>query len=720
MKKLHVSLENCYGITTLEACLDFTKCNVVAIYASNGVMKTSFLKTMANIDEPKEEIYGRKAVCVLKDENNTKVSQENIFVIGSLNEDFVPEHETELLVNKELHQKYDEIYDEIAKHESIFLNRIKLQAGIKTRGINCIKQQMLEDFKYKDSFMSFIKSLKSEVEFFSQHHLSELVYANIFNNDTKRIFDQNNFQDALSTYVDTYNDLLQQSDFFKRGFNHYNADIIAKALDVDGWFDAGHFVKLKSKESLIGSKDVLYEFIKKEKERIISNEDLLRSFHMVDNLLKTKGTREFREYLSEHKEILVELQDHNAFKQKLWKSYIAKHKAEYMAFLYVVEHNLEKLQFITDAALNQVDDWKKVVEIFNTRFFVPFKVEISNKTDVILGLQTPHRQLFFDDGKEVIEVDEDRLRRVLSQGERRAKYLMDIIFELESFKRTGAHKLLIFDDIADSFDYKNKYAIIEYLYDIAKYDTNFNLIILTHNFDFYRSVTSRLGVSRSNRLIANKTQDGIVLSGEEYQKRHPFEIWKKCQDVRDAIALIPFVRNIVEFCKNEEDEDYLTLTSLLHKKANMPSISMKELQIILNKYIQIPADGGGIFFADKQVETRIYELAANILGNNESNDLRDKIILSMAARLRLETYMIGEINDSAFVSSIRGNQTHKLSEKYRELYPENAEVNAIITEVNLITPENIHINSFMYEPIIDISTEHLKAVYSKILSLVKS
>ena len=28
------------------------------------------------------------------------------------------------------------------------------------------------------------------------------------------------------------------------------------------------------------------------------------------------------------------------------------------------------------------------------------------------------------------------------------------------------NKLIIFDDIADSFDYKNKYAIIEYLKDI--------------------------------------------------------------------------------------------------------------------------------------------------------------------------------------------------------------------------------------------------------------
>ena len=31
--------------------------------------------------------------------------------------------------------------------------------------------------------------------------------------------------------------------------------------------------------------------------------------------------------------------------------------------------------------------------------------------------------------------------------------------------------------------------------------------------------------------------------------------------------------------------------------------------------------------------------------------------------------------------------------------------------VNLMTPENIHLNSFMYEPILDMSGEHLCRLY---------
>ena len=36
--------------------------------------------------------------------------------------------------------------------------------------------------------------------------------------------------------------------------------------------------------------------------------------------------------------------------------------------------------------------------------------------------------------------------------------------------------------------------------------------------------------------------------------------------------------------------------------------------------------------------------------------------------------------------------------------------------VNLMTPENIHLNSFMYEPILDMSADHLVNLYNDIKS----
>ena len=92
----------------------------------------------------------------------------------------------------------------------------------------------------------------------------------------------------------------------------------------------------------------------------------------------------------------------------------------------------------------------------------------------------------------------------LTPKEKRAMYLLYILFDIEIIKEkaiqgSGKH-LIIVDDIADSFDYKNKYAIVEYLSDISK-NEYIDLLILTHNFDFYRTVVSRIGIKREKCYI---------------------------------------------------------------------------------------------------------------------------------------------------------------------------------------------------------------------------
>lgn len=76
----------------------------------------------------------------------------------------------------------------------------------------------------------------------------------------------------------------------------------------------------------------------------------------------------------------------------------------------------------------------------------------------------------------------------LSQGEKKALYILNIIFEIEVRRHARSETLFVVDDIADSFDYKNKYAIIQYLQDVSE-DPLFRQIILTHNFDFFRTGT---------------------------------------------------------------------------------------------------------------------------------------------------------------------------------------------------------------------------------------
>lgn len=62
-------------------------------------------------------------------------------------------------------------------------------------------------------------------------------------------------------------------------------------------------------------------------------------------------------------------------------------------------------------------------------------------------------------------------------------------------------------------------------------------------------------------------------------------------------------------------------------------------------------------------------------------------------------------------------QTHRLMQKFKELFSKDAETIKVLNGVSLMTPENIHLNAFMYEPILDMSDSHLKKLYKEICDL---
>ncbi|NOU75798.1 hypothetical protein GC098_31325 [Paenibacillus sp. LMG 31458] len=98
--------------------------------------------------------------------------------------------------------------------------------------------------------------------------------------------------------------------------------------------------------------------------------------------------------------------------------------------------------------------------------------------------------------------------------------------------------------------------------------------------------------------------------------------------------------------------------------------------------------------------------------------VENKIVLSIATRINAEVYMIQKIKDPSFVSSINSNQTGKLFGRFKNNFSRETEAIKILEKVNLMTPENIHLNSFMYEPILDLSEQHLKDLYKSIKELI--
>ena len=76
------------------------------------------------------------------------------------------------------------------------------------------------------------------------------------------------------------------------------------------------------------------------------------------------------------------------------------------------------------------------------------------------------------------------------------------------------------------------------------------------------------------------------------------------------------------------------------------------------------------------------------------------------------------IADAVFVASITTNQTTALLKRFATDFATRTEAQKVLNRVILMTPENIHLNSFMYEPILDMSDDHLRRLYTDVLQLV--
>lgn len=103
--------------------------------------------------------------------------------------------------------------------------------------------------------------------------------------------------------------------------------------------------------------------------------------------------------------------------------------------------------------------------------------------------------------------------------------------------------------------------------------------------------------------------------------------------------------------------------------------------------------------------------AEEAVSAKEGVNFENKIVLSIATRILAEKYMITELNDPQFVERITRNQTAELFREFKNRELGTPESQKILEGVSLMTPESIHVNAFMYEPIIDMSDTALRKLY---------
>ncbi|WRE23394.1 hypothetical protein KVC47_06945 [Helicobacter pylori] len=713
---LKINIENCYGIGKIkDTFLNFSQANSYILYAQNGVFKTSFAKSLTdliNSEMPKDNFYPNRESKIEIEFNGHGISKENVAVFHSYDEKFNSEDSvTTFMAKSDLKQRYDDILSELEKEKKALLKSLKSDFDY--------EKEIKTIFKNKN-FYKILDNHLTEIENSEKHYSFE--YRDIFDRSKKVKDFVNKNRDLIEQYFNKYKELLSLSEIFKHmdggdfGTNHAND--LKKALENNRFFKANHSLKIAGEE--IKDYNKLSEIFEEEKNKILNNEDLKNSFANIEKFINAnKELRAFKDAISGDNTLLIELLNYDSFREKVLFSYLKQVIQNVRSLVELYREKKPEIEEIIKQANKDQKEWESVIKIFNQRFLVPFKVELQNQKDILLNEETAQFGFIFSDDNQDVNVQKEDLQKHLSGGEKRALYILQILFEIEARKRSDKPQLLVFDDISDSFDYRNKHAIIEYLNDLQECG-QFKLLVMTHNFDFYRTLASRLGIPREQiKMIRKNDAREIIFENGEYLKSVIKCIRDSEQD-KDFFALIPFVRNLIEYTRLQasKDNDYIKLTNCLHMKEDTKDIQIQEISKIFDsvfgverKKRNIEKDGSKLYLQ------AIYDIAEEICKNENCNhiELQNKIIFSIAIRLKAEEWMLNKLNQE-FKS--KRNQTRELYDAIKKELSDDEK--RIIQKVLMITPENIHINSFMFEPILDISLDHLYTCFEEVKKLNKA
>jgi len=730
MKKLKVNLENCYWIKKIDYIFDFEKSNVYSIYAPNWTMKTSFLKgfldyTSSEWRKPSDKVNNIEWDIILKDENDLNIDKEKIFPIESLNLSYSNDFSS-LLINPKYKKEFDWIYLNIEEQKTKLIRWLMW--------VSKVPQSWMEDIIMKDywyewwTFYEFLKLKIWWIDFSDLNDYENVFYKIIFSEKAKKLLDNPKISSNIKDYKKEYERVLKQYSCFNIWwFNLYKANSLLSEIKKTSYFTwTNNTINLNKDNWEIKTDKEFKDFIDHVKSEIANNKDL----ELILNLISkwTKDVHEFQEHIEKqwHK-FISKLDNPIELKKDLWNYYFKENIDDLNKLTDLYDLWIKKLNQILDDADKYEAEWHKTIKIFEDRFYIDFKIDIDSKKDVVVWRKRANLNFIYnheDDENKVIHTKESLLSlNILSWWEKRVLYLLYIIFWIELRKKEWWNHLFIIDDIADSFDYKNKYAIIEYLQEVSEFPW-FNVIILTHNFDFYRNIQMRLWLKDFNypnwnwsNLAVKKNIDWNIKLINWNDYLNPINDFKNnCHKCKyKLIALIPVARNLIEYMLNDSSDEYKILTWMLHVKNTEYNIS-QAIEIYKWLFSNDNLDENLTF----NTKDLIYDLCDEIIKNNiEEIELEKKIVLSIWIRLKAEDFMrtkLWMIEKSWVQTRLFYNDCiDKGIFNIRNKWEINEE--KIVKQVLLMTPEAIHVNSFMYEPIIDMWDWHLRQLYKKVKQL---
>lgn len=748
MKEIDIHIKNGYGILEFKHKFTFdSNSSFYALYAQNGTMKSSFAKVLNDYsvgEATKDKLFNIPGECSVSGIANKDILSFPCFDNGAELSD-----EAEKLVsNDEAKKAYDEALKETEAAYTAFISKLLETTQSKGTDDVAIVEAMYRTFVDTNAtptitipaIIQLLKSSTPEIEKGSGL-FADVSYARFTHSNFTKFIENKKYLGFFEELAKAYDEFRKSPTYYRKGFDASSATKLIKELKDSKYFDAEHAVSLKDAQGNTGkpiqtAKD-LEAALKTDLDIILEEYPHLKA--QLNALIKdfSVGTNgDVRTIFEDNtkRQLLVFMGNRDRFYKNMWYGYLSVCQEEIANLLETHERSSEKIKKALEEAENAISEWEQVKDIFNERFRnLPYEIHITNKPDAIVNdLIKPVFEVRFENPRDPSSPYREKpdnynrlqtLSSILSNGERKALYLLNVIFRLRNQIKEDRETLIIFDDIIESFDYKNKYAFFEYLQDLSEEDNKLYTIVLTHNFDFYRLIYEKIHPRNDEQFkLILKAKNGD-LTAETMFNPHIFSDIKERASAGDKLAwaaLIPLARNITEYKHNSLHAHYLELTKCLHV---MPSIlDIGSIQPIIEEYTGVSTNP---FSNTDVVHDILTNSADTISGETDGSfDLYKNFVLAMAIRIQIERYIIDHITDVQYqgVVAKSKNQTRGLLKVYYSNSPDphKQTMRPLFNRAVMIIDGSIHINSFMYEPLVDMGTWELKEMYSDIVDAISN
>lgn len=716
--KLKINLENCHGIGKMDETLEFIQNKPIVIHASNGVMKTSFTNTIRDLNAgiPSKDLIDELKTSIRDIQiDGIQATKDSFYVFDEPDTKRLDEYVSSALMNPNLRDRYNTCLANEKNKLNIFLYSYVSLTGQK---LIDIQSYFMQKTSTNDIYKA-LKKIKQRIIKTKKFTTYEFKYNDVFKEQIKKFAKTQEAQDAIADYKKNYEKIMRRSTLFTSGiFDISNLLSITDPLKKANFFEGQNKIVLKDGR-IISSMDDLSRAINEEIARINDTADAENAFQtLTAKFIEKANLTKMSDSIKQNPEYTIIFTDVEKAEDKymIQKAHECIHELDE----YLTEYKNAKAAVRTILQEAQKDKklWNKTINTFNSRFKMPFKLSIKNIKNAVLELSGMYVE-FNMNGYTINE--EKLLNNILSEGEKRALYLLEMVFTIEKMKRDNNYPILIFDDVADSFDYTNKHAIIEYLYDIS---SEYKMIVFTHNFDFYRHFGGKVSV-RQNCYFANREPSTatITLQTGGYLKNVFESLY--CNNIgknkyKYDLAAIPFSRGVIELTKGEDinDPDYLFFTYLLHYKPGKGSTcKMKKLYEKYKKLYPKQTIDPSAISKNSTVYRMLISQAVSISFQTAINqNLEEKIILAIALRLCCEKYMYVKLQRKHKITPVDMDKL-QIGELYHEKYKiefPNDKFNNAIESTCILVPQIIHFNGFMYEPLIDFSIDRLRKLFTEV------